>query len=422
VARIAIVRQGYVPLDARVRSEVDALVAAGHEVDVLCLRWPGEARREHRGGLTIRRLSFPNSRSGWPAYVMQYGAFFCLAFALVTVAHLRRPYDIVQVNSMPDALVFSAVVPRLLGARVLLDLHECMPEFLGSKFNSGPDHPLCRVVAWLEQASIRFADAALTCTEPMRRTFIRRGARAEKIGVMMGSFGLNLSRAEPPSPARTESPSPAGGGGSGWGRPFTLICHGTIEERYGLDTLVRAIAILRDEIPDLRLAIYGDGSYRPAVQALVGELDVERQVSFSNGWVPMDELVRALNAADAGVVAIKKDRFRDLALCNKMFDFIGLHKPAIVSRTRSVEEYFDDSCFRFFRAGDEGDLARAIRDVYADPGLREALANRAAAVAHAYSWPLQRERYLQIIDGLARREQPAQEAAPRTERRSAIGP
>jgi glycosyltransferase involved in cell wall biosynthesis len=343
---------------------------------------------------------------------MQYGAFFCIAFALVTVAHLRRPYDLVQVNSMPDALVFSALVPRLLGARVLLDLHECMPEFLGSKFNVGPDHPLCRIAAWLEQASIRFADAALTCTEPMRRTFIRRGARAEKIGVMMGSFGLNLSLQTPP-PLAEEGRV---------GAPFTLICHGTIEERYGLDTLVRAIAILRDEIPDLRLAIYGDGSYRPAVQALVRELGVERRVSFSDGWVPMDELVRALNAADAGVVAIKRDAFRDLALCNKMFDFIGLHKPAIVSRTRSVEEYFDESCFRFFRAGDERDLARAIREVHADPGLREALANRAAVVAHAYSWPLQRERYLQIIDALARREQPAPAAPPRAEPRSAAGP
>jgi glycosyltransferase involved in cell wall biosynthesis len=121
-------------------------------------------------------------------------------------------------------------------------------------------------------------------------------------------------------------------------------------------------------------------------------------------------------------VAIKRDAFRDLALCNKMFDFIGLRKPAIVSRTRSVEEYFDESCFRFFRAGDERDLARAIREVHADPGLREALANRAAVVANAYSWPLQRQRYLQIIDALARREQPAPEAPPRAEPRSAAEP
>jgi glycosyltransferase involved in cell wall biosynthesis len=122
------------------------------------------------------------------------------------------------------------------------------------------------------------------------------------------------------------------------------------------------------------------------------------------------------------VVAIKQDAFRDLTLCNKMFDFIGLDKPAIVSRTRSVEEYFDESCFRFFRAGDEEDLARAIRDVYADPGLREALANRAASVARAYSWPAQRDRYLQLIDTLLRPNEPAQEAVPQAEPRRAVGP
>jgi glycosyltransferase involved in cell wall biosynthesis len=411
MARIGIVRQGYVPLDARVRAEVEALVLQGHEVEVLCLRRPGEPRRERRGGLTIRRVSLPQRRSGWPAYLMQYAAFFGIALAFVTVRHLRRPYDLVQVNSMPDALVFCALIPRLLGTPVLLDLHECMPEFLGSKFDVGPDHPLCRIVAWLEQASIRFADLALTCTEPMRRTFIRRGARSEKMRVMLGSFGLDLREAGEGNESGKESNG-----------LFTLICHGTIEERYGLDTLVRAVAILKDELPDLRLAIYGDGSYRPAVQALVLELGVGDKVTFSNGWVPMDELVQALVAADAGVVAIKQDAFRDLALCNKMFDFIGLHKPAIVSRTRSVEEYFDDACFQFFRAGDERDLARAIRDVHADPRRREALANRAVRVAQAYSWPLQRERYLQVIDELARRHQPEQEAAPRAEPRRAVGP
>jgi glycosyltransferase involved in cell wall biosynthesis len=229
--------------------------------------------------------------------------------------------------------------------------------------------------------------------------------------VMLGSFGLDLREAGEGNESGKESNG-----------LFTLICHGTIEERYGLDTLVRAVAILKDELPNLRLAIYGDGSYRPAVQALVLELGVGDKVTFSNGWVPMDELVQALVAADAGVVAIKQDAFRDLALCNKMFDFIGLHKPAIVSRTRSVEEYFDDACFQFFRAGDERDLARAIRDVHADPRRREALANRAVRVAQAYSWPLQRERYLQVIDELARRHQPEQEAAPRAEPRRAVGP
>jgi glycosyltransferase involved in cell wall biosynthesis len=122
---------------------------------------------------------------------------------------------------------------------------------------------------------------------------------------------------------------------------------------------------------------------------------------MSDGWAPIDELVAAIADADAGIVAIKRDSFRDLTHCNKMFDFIAMRRPAIVSRTRSVEEYFDDSCFALFESDDEHDLARAIRRVYDDPELGERLIRRAAEVNEPYRWPHQRAAYEQVVARLA---------------------
>src|SRR4029077_5546789 len=173
----------YYPLDPRVRREVDALVQAGHEGDVICLRRPGERPLESHGRVTAHRVSIPLRRAGRFNYVLQYGAFFTVASALVAVLQLRRRFDVVQVNSMPDSLAFAAVVPRLLGARVLLDLHECMPEFYAVKFGVGLHHPAVRFVAWMEQAAIRFADEVITCTDQMRSAFVNRGAQPAKIGV-----------------------------------------------------------------------------------------------------------------------------------------------------------------------------------------------------------------------------------------------
>ena len=51
---------------------------------------------------------------------------------------------------------------------------------------------------------------------------------------------------------------------------------------------------------------------------------------FSGGFVPIDELLRAIAGADVGVVAMKRDAFRDLTLCNKMYDFITMRRPAVV--------------------------------------------------------------------------------------------
>jgi glycosyltransferase involved in cell wall biosynthesis len=312
-----------------------------------------------------------------------------IAATLVSLWHLRRRYEVIQVNTIPDSLVFAALGPRLLGARVLLDLHECMPEFFSTKFDTHPHHPIVRLVGWVEQAAIRFADLSITSTEPMREAFIGRGAPANRISVVLNSYGLNLGAGSVHPRAQRD------------GRRFTLICHGTIDERYGLDTLVRAVALVKDELPDLELVIYGDGPYRPALQSLVAELTLEGRVRLSDGWAPAEDLLQAIAGADAGVVAIKQNAFRDLTLCNKMWDFIGLRKPAIVSRTRSVEEYFGDSCFRLFTAGDAADLARAIRDLYANPVIRRRLVQRAAQVAEQYAWARSRARYLHIVDRLA---------------------
>jgi glycosyltransferase involved in cell wall biosynthesis len=176
-----------------------------------------------------------------------------------------------------------------------------------------------------------------------------------------------------------------------------LICHGTMEERYGLDTLIEAVALLRDEIPSLRVRLIGGGTFRPALQRLAVERNVDDRISFSTGWVPMDDLVRAVAAADAGVVAMKRDAFRDITHCNKMFDFITMRKPALVSRTSAVQAYFGDDCFEMFESADPVDLARGIRRLYQDPERRAQLVARATRRNERYRWPSQRSQYLRIV-------------------------
>lgn len=384
MARILILRQ-YVADDVRVRREIRALLGAGHEVDLVCIRQAGEPRIERRGRLTIRRVPFPEHRAGKLLYGLRYGGFLLLAMALATVLHIRRRYDLVQVNTLPDTLVFAALVPKLTGVPVLLDLHETMPEFFATKFDRAPGDRLVRLVAAAEQASIRFATAAITCTEQMREAFVARGAGRERIDVVLNASDEELFDRDHP-PVRHDG--------------FTVILHGTMEDRYGLDTLIRAVALVRDELPDLRVRIYGRGPYRPQAVALVDELGVADRVWVADGWVPADELVGAIAGADLGVVAMKRDAFRDLTHCNKMFDFITMGVPAAVSRTRSVEAYFDAESFGWFEAGDPEDLARVLRELHGDPERRRRLAEHAARVAEPYRWPHQERVYLDAVERL----------------------
>src|SRR5947199_3907434 len=314
MARVCVIREHYVPQDSRVAREVAALVALGHHVDVICLRDRGQPRVERDPGVTIWRVPLRHSRGRQAVrYLLEYGSFFVLAAGLVSLLHARRRYRLVQVNSLPDALVFAAAVPRLFGARILLDLQECMPEFFATKFGVDLAHPAVRLIGRVERASIGFAHAVITPTRQMRDAFVARGARPGKVTVVMDGADQDVFR-------------PVGPAGTGDGS-FTLLTHGTVEPHYGIDTVIEAVALLRDELPELRLEVYGDGSDLPRLRRLGAERGVGDRVWFSGGFVPIEDLVAAIGRADAGVVAMRRDAFRDVTLAGKMFDFIAMGRP-----------------------------------------------------------------------------------------------
>ncbi|MGH2866032.1 MAG: glycosyltransferase family 4 protein [Solirubrobacteraceae bacterium] len=399
--RICVIRLAYFPFDPRMSRDVFALAGAGHRVHVICLRDAGQRRLERTGSITVWRLPMRHRRAGLLRWIYEYTVFTLMAGVLAGLLNLPRRLDLVQVHTLPDTLVFAAAIPKLLGVSVLLDLHECLPEFFAASFEVAPTHPVVRLTAAAEQSAIRFADFALTCTAEMREVFVGRGARAEKIAIVMNS---NDESVFDPS----GRPAPAGEKGG-----FTLIHHGSMESRYGIDTVIRAVAALRPDHPGLRLALYGDGSQRAELTTLVADLGLDDAVSFSPGFVPIDELVDAIGAADAGVVAMRRDPFRDLTHCMKMFDLISMRTPVLCSRTRSVMNYFPPACFAYFEPDDPADLARAVAELIAHPERSQELVAAAARVNEPYRWPRQRERYLRIVASLAGPQGPSSDAALR---------
>lgn len=385
--RVCVVRQYYYPLDIRVRREVEALLQAGYEVDVVCLRAPGEPARETAEALTVRRLPLAHERGGALGYLVRYASFLLLASLVVAGLHLRRRYSLVQVHSLPDVLVLAGAFPHATGARLVLDLHEVMPEFFATKFGKPVGHPLVRLVARAEQLSIRLADRVMTCTDQMRDVFVQRGADPHKISVLLNAADESVFDVE----RYPHTPDP---------EHFTLVCHGSIEERYGLDLVVEAVSRLRHELPGLRFRVFGDGASRPDLLRQVEALGLSDRVQVSDGFVPMDELLEGLASADVGIVAMRRDAFRDLTQCNKMYEYLALRLPVISSRTRSVEAYFSDNAVAFFEPGDVDDLVRVVRRLHDNHSLRTALVAGGTAELQPYRWSEQRRAYHLLLKEL----------------------
>ena len=125
----------YYELDARVIREAEAALTGGFDVDFLALRKPGTALEEMMRGVRVLRVNRAKYRgSGHLSYLTEYLRFFFTCFARITALYFKRHYRAIHVNNMPDFLVFSTIIPRLLGAKVILDIHDPMPNTFASKF------------------------------------------------------------------------------------------------------------------------------------------------------------------------------------------------------------------------------------------------------------------------------------------------
>jgi hypothetical protein len=108
---------GY-PSDARPRRELETLLAEGSSVDLICLSdEPGQPPEQYLDNLRVTRFSMQHERSGKARYFWQYSQFWLRAFLRLSWRSLWKKYDVVHVHNMPDVLVFTAIVPKLRGAR-----------------------------------------------------------------------------------------------------------------------------------------------------------------------------------------------------------------------------------------------------------------------------------------------------------------
>jgi len=377
--------------ETRVEREARALVDNGYAVDVICLRGGSEPAEAIQDGIAVYRLPVKrHKRSGAGVQLLEYLTFFVLAFFKLAALHRRRRYAVVQVHNLPDFLVFAALLPKLSGARVILDLHDLMPEFYAARFATGLANWRVRLICWQERLSCGFADHVITVTEPWRQTLIQRGVPAEKTSVVMNVADDRVFHRQPPA----VSPVVEDG-------HFNLIYHGNLTQRYGLDEVLRAVDLVCQSVPHIHLTVHGWGDYRQALMDLADELGMGQHVHFSSRALLTAELPELIRSADVGVVPYRRDVFTDGILPTKLMEYVALGVPVIAARTSAISAYFDESMVEFFTPGDAQDLARCILALYSDRARLARLAQAAEKFNQLYNWPAQRAAYVRLVDQLA---------------------
>jgi glycosyltransferase involved in cell wall biosynthesis len=388
--RVAVVLYSNYATDPRPRREAEALSAAGMEVDVICLRQNSDANwREKINDVNVFHAPLKRRRAGKLVYILQYAWFWLCSFFLLSVWSLKKRYQFVHVHNMPDFLVFSALVPKWRGAKIILDLHDPMPELFRSIYSLPEKHFTTRWLEKMEKWSIAFADLALTPNLAFKKLFVSRSCPPEKIQTVMNSPETIIF-----------NPKKLAGGMLRDEKTFTLMYHGLLVERHGLDLAVEAVARLRPRIPQIKLNLYGEPTdYLKKILALVRELNLEDAVQF-HGFKNLDEIAADISQIDLGVIPNRVSAFTQINFPTRIFEYLAMNKPVLVPSTAGIRDYFGNDEILFFEGGNADDLAEKMEWAFRNPSELRRLMENGRKVYGRNSWDSESERLVGFAESL----------------------
>ncbi len=387
--RIAMVSHSVYLRDNRILRYAHALRDDGHDVEVLALRGsPDLPRKETVNGVRVYSLQDRFSKDG-----QGVGGILKTTLGLLWKStwhlareHHRRPYDLIHVHNVPDFLVWSAFYPRLRGAKVILDVHDILPEFFCSRFGRSLQSPWFRFLVWVERWSARAADHIIISNDLWRSRYEERTGTTGRCSVFVNHVDLEVFRPELRQ-WHTRSGGPV------------LLFPGGLQAHQGLDVAIRALPRIRQRFPSVEFHIYGDGPMRQPWEDLARSLGVADAVHF-HGPISAHEVARKMAEADVGLVPKRADSFGNEAYSTKIMEFMALGVPVVISDTRIDRYYFDDSLVRFFPSGNSEALAQAVIEVLEDGEATRQRVERARAYAQRESWQVRKTDYLALVERL----------------------
>lgn len=373
---VLMIVHSYYPEDARVRRESIAIREAGHCVDIICLRKKGQKSRDNFKGINIFRIPVSRHRgASLPVYLIEYFTFAIMSF-IQTI--FRKLYDIYYIHNPPDFLVFIPLIQKLLGKKVIIDIHDRVPKLYQSRFRKYPI--LLSTTKLVEKGSLIFANHIVTVHDVYKQDLSSLGIRSEKITCVLNSADDQLFKP-------TNKTSING----------YMMHHGTLVERYGSLVLLKACSKLRRK--EFRCSVFGEGDILPVLKKMTTDMKLDDNVTL-HGFIPLEELPSKISECSVGIVPHLNDSFTEDVLPTKMLEYIVMRKPVIVSKTKTVEYFFSDNEVTFVIPGDEEDLAKKLDNFLVDPGQFQAKAEQAYKKYQDICWGVQKQRLVAMINSI----------------------
>ena len=129
-------------------------------------------------------------------------------------------------------------------------------------------------------------------------------------------------------------------------------------------------------------------------------MSLDDRVMF-HGRIPLDEVPRAIAAADIVLAPTRRDRYTEMSLSTKLFEYAAMGKPIIATQLPTIDHYFGRESVRQYESGSAASLADAILGMVDDPDRRKRAVAETSARVERLGWHHERRRYLDLVESLA---------------------
>lgn len=385
--RICMVTHSFYESDNRVTRYAAALAARGDKVDVFALRRSPELPVEEViEGVQVFRIQdrFGKTERSRFAYLWPLLRFLKSSARWVTKRHAAEHYDLLHIHNVPDFMVFAAWYPKLTGARVILDIHDIVPEFYASKFGILPRGITFALLRWMERMSAAFAHHVIIANDLWLAKYMERTHTGGRCTAFINHVDSSIF-----TPRHRERKDDK----------YIILFPGGLQWHQGVDIALRAFAQIRAELPNCEFHIYGDGSAKESLVTLAEGLGLNGSVRFFKP-TSVREIATVMAEADLGVVPKRADSFGNEAYSTKIMEFMAVGVPVVVSSTKVDRYYFNESVVRFFPSGDADALAGQMLSLLRNAEARRRMINQASAYAATHCWENRKDDYLNLVDCL----------------------
>lgn len=389
------------PLDVRIKKEARSLATAGHEVVALL-----QERSINQSVIkadAIRVHTYPPFELGFTGklatFIKRMSFLSIPVEPLIERFAVENEIDVLHVHDLPN--VGAGIrVARKLGIPVVADLHENHPAAVRAWVGHPKLYQLLTTnqTIWhsYQKRCVRRADRVIVVIEEGRDVMLGYGGvAAEKVHVVPNYVALDYMEEY----SRGETPP------NGVENRFVVSYIGFIGPDRGVDVAIRAMAKVAAEAPDALLLVVGDpGTHEDELRSLIDRLGIRNSVELA-GWQPYEKIPGYVSVSSVGVIPHQRNPHRDNTIPNKLFDYMGMSKPVIVSDCPPLARIVKDSqAGLVYPASSSDDLADRILQLYRDRETARSLGdNGAQAVEACYNWDTAAAELLRVYELLSTR-------------------